>query len=235
MWFKKKKPWVAGHPYVCVHMIVRVYEQVARAASSPGLYPASSFLHQLTPRAAACLPHPFYLCCLFLRSKSSMFTSQDPAHSLFFLPVPVYPSPDLPPLSLPTPCPCCLSPRLQLDRAEGRGSSTGISSSSAALIVDYDSGLALFSTFSPPTALHPLLPRVCLCLWGVRLRDLICLAFTMNPTVKIHLQNGTHFNTYMYQVGTACAYWRWRTVSSSHCSLCDHHMPLLISVLTAHS
>ena len=22
----------------------------------------------------------------------------------------------------------------------------------------------------------------------------------MNPTVKIHLQNGIHFNTYMYQV-----------------------------------
>lgn len=25
----------------------------------------------------------------------------------------------------------------------------------------------------------------------------------MNPTVKIHLQNGTHFNTYMYQVGNS--------------------------------
>lgn len=31
---------------------------------------------------------------------------------------------------------------------------------------------------------------------------LICLSLTMNPTVKIHLQNGTQFNTYMYQVGT---------------------------------
>ncbi len=39
-------------------------------------------------------------------------------------------------------------------------------------------------------------------LWGVCLRDLICFTFTMNPTVKIQLQNGTHFNTYMYQVGT---------------------------------
>lgn len=31
----------------------------------------------------------------------------------------------------------------------------------------------------------------------------------MNPTVKIHLQNGTHFNTYMYQVGTQhlCSMW----------------------------
>lgn len=31
----------------------------------------------------------------------------------------------------------------------------------------------------------------------------------MNPTVKIHLQNGTHFNTYMYQVGTQQPYSLW--------------------------
>lgn len=41
-------------------------------------------------------------------------------------------------------------------------------------------------------------------LWGGCLRDLICPAFIMNQTVKIHLQNGTHFNTYMYQVGSLC-------------------------------
>ncbi|KAG7238320.1 hypothetical protein INR49_031031, partial [Caranx melampygus] len=51
----------------------------------------------------------------------------------------------------------------------------------------------LFSTPHPP-------PCLCLsCQRWVCLRDLICLASTMNPTVKIHLQNGTLFNTYMYQ------------------------------------
>lgn len=89
--------------------------------------------------------------------------------------------------------------------------------------------------------LSSLIPFLFLC--GVRLMDLICLAFIMNPTVKIHLQNGTHFNTYMYQVGAVCEYylqprlalwlsllisvqmvphWDWDTASSPFCSLRFH-------------
>lgn len=148
-------------------------------------------------------------------------TSQTVAHSLLFI---------CPPSS----CPCCLSSWLQLVEAQDRGSSAVISSRSASLTVSRDSE---DQPSFPPLSLSLVL---FLFLCGVRLMDLICLAFIMNPTVKIHLQNGTHFNTYMYQVGAVCEYylqlrlalclslpisvlmvphWDWDMASSPLCSL----------------
>lgn len=73
-----------------------------------------------------------------LRSKSSMLASQKSSRPVL-LPALIYPSPYLSFLSLPSPRPCLLLSRLQLDQAKDRGSNTGISSSSAALTVDRDS------------------------------------------------------------------------------------------------
>lgn len=163
---------------VCVCVFLRVWAIKSRWPEQSGVWtlPFPSSISRFSSSL-----HPFI--CLALSD-----------HNRQYLPPTIWLAPSFFPLLS---CPCPLLSQLQRTERAAQASHPDLPHSPSAA-AQRNSPL-----FHPR---HSLPPQFFLFffLWGVCLRDLICSAFIMNQTVKIHLQNGTHFNTYMYQVGALC-------------------------------